>query len=266
MSATPQLQYYSNFAPNSLTAGVSATSTVFPVLYGSYPWDGPFPYFIAIDRGTATQEICLVNGYSTGLEVTRNYDGNGAFPHSNLTSPCIEIVSPASDWQLFNQHTTNPLLDHHLGLMRTDGGRHNLAANHQLGVNISVGPPTSSSPGDVQADGQGSSLSRSDHVHARTDTYQSYLEYLSTTGMIVPLPTGNLFAGSLMCDGGWYNKADYPNLASKIGQGFTPAPIANPGTGSTPFNPVIHFATPTMGEYTNGVLSWFLSTKWAILT
>lgn len=256
---------YSNASPNTLTGAVNSTATVFPVSVTSSPWNGPFPFVIAIDRGLTTQEVCLVTNYNAGLIVTRNYDGNGAYGHSNIATPSIEIISPASDWASFNLHTTDPTRDDHADLMKTDGTRHNQGVNHALGVNIPAGPPTNSSPGDVQQDGTGTSLARADHVHGRTDTYATYLGYLHQVGMIMPLPSGGAPANSLLCNGGWYNQADYSALFAKIGGGFTPAPITNPGTATNPFNPVIHFAVPTMGTYANGTLSWFLGIDWVIL-
>lgn len=258
-------QYYSNTAPNTLTGAVNATVTTFPVSVITAPWNGPFPYVIAIDRGLTTQEVCLVTNYSAGLVVTRNYDGNGAFGHSNTSTPSIEFIAPASDWANFNLHTTDPSRDDHTKLMKSDGTRHNLAANHQLGVNIPTGTPSNSSPGDTQADGTGGGLARADHTHGRTDSYATYLGYLHQVGLILPLPSGSPPANTLLCNGGWYNQADYAALFAKIGGGFTPAPITNPGTATNPFNPVIHFATPTMGTYTNGTLSWLFGTQWVIL-
>lgn len=255
-------QNYSNAVPNTLSTAVNNSIGTFVVGTTGAPWNGPFPYVIAIDRGTTSQEVCLVTNYSSGLVVTRNYDGNGAYGHN--IGATIEFVSPASDWTDFNLHATDSTRDDHLALMRTDGSRHNLAANHALGVSIVTGTPFPSSVGDTQADGSGSALVRADHVHGRTDTWTTYRAALEIAALTLPLPVGSVPTNAVLANGGWYNQADQPALYALLGQNFTPAPIANPGIASNPFNASIHFAVPTIGVYVNSVLQWFMGIQWMI--
>lgn len=259
--------HYANTSPNSLTTpvGASTADTVFDVALTSAPWDGPFPYVICVDRGFATQEVCLVTSYSAGLIVQRNYDGNGIYSHvSGLES--IEIISSAADWQNFSLHSTDSTRDDHTALMKADGTRHNFASNHQIGMNIASGVPTSSNVGDIQSDGNGNALVRADHIHGRIDTYATYSEHIYEPGFITPLSSESLPPNALLCNGGWYNQSEYPLLFAAIGPQYPPAPITNPGWASSPFNPVVHFAVPTMGTYVSGVLQWVYGTQWMIHT
>lgn len=257
---------YSNAADGFLTSNVTQDDTLFPVSISGWP---AAPYEIAVDRGTPIQEICLVTAStSSTLTVVRNYDQQGEYPHS--VDAIVEIVASAIDWADFNLHNTDSTRDDHPSLMLSSGTRHNLATRHTAGQVIPSGPPSSSSLGDLPQAGTFSGVAMGDHQHLRTDTYSSYSSSLLLVGLITPTISGFSDSRFLTCNGGWYNQSSYPLLYSLIANTYPPVTtlypsVSNPGTGSSPYDPAIHFAVPLVGTYVSNVYTGLLGQTWAII-
>jgi hypothetical protein len=262
---------FSNARPTTLLAAVDnqTSTTTLPVNAPSDAWPAP-PYTITIDRGYAYQEVCLVTaatpaGHPTSLTATRNFDGNGIFPHGG--DAVVEISATAGDWKAFNLHNVDQTRDDHPSLMKTDGTRHDLTNRHYMGTSLPTGPPSESGIGDVYQEGSAAYLARADHVHGReADTYTVYTNSMMVPGLVFPVSAAVTDPRFLLCNGGWYQQSAYPRLYAAIGHSFAPVSgIANPGTGIGAYNAAIHFAVPILGQYVNGVMTWnYLGTKWAI--
>lgn len=259
---------YSNQAPTSLTTNISATTSPLPVT--SMTWPLMTPFEIVIDRGNALQEVCLVTAgaTSTSLPVTRNYDGTLGPVGTGIghnTGATVEISATALDWRAFNTHAIDTTRDDHPHLMRSDGTRHNAAARHLMGVSLPGGPPTPSSFGDLQSDGEAASIAYADHVHARTDTYQTYLYYMIRPGMVLPATLAFSNPLFIPCDGRWVNQQDWPILYSQVGN--LHQPMVADANSTSPYNPQVHFALPQMGSWNSNftVFTWLWNIQWVMM-
>src|SRR3954471_17956143 len=96
---------YSNLAPSGVTLvstinSVATTATVSPSLSG-FPTS--FPYKVALDRGTATEELVLVtNAAGASVTIQRAYGSTTAKSHSAGGS--FEHVIDATDADEANSH------------------------------------------------------------------------------------------------------------------------------------------------------------------
>jgi len=90
-------RYYSSIAlPTTLTGGVTNSGTSIAVASTS-GFPGSLPYILALDYGTATEELVLVtNVASLTLTVTRAYDGTAGSSHN--TGAVVRHVSSAIDF------------------------------------------------------------------------------------------------------------------------------------------------------------------------
>ena len=260
---------YANTTPTSLSVDVSPDVDVLPVL--PYTWPSTYPFTVTIDRGNQSQEVCLVtDGTTASLTVVRNYDGAipnvlPGYGYSHLVSAVVEMSATATDFQDFNLHATVTTRDDHPSLMQTDGGRHSLVARHQMGSSLPPGPPLAFPPfgGTWSQPDAASALSHADHVHERSDSWATWLGYMLNPGMVVPVTDAFSDPRFIICDGAWYNQADWPVLWRQIGQQYTGT---HAGTGSSsPFQASIHFSVPLVGNYASGVYTGYLGTPWAIM-
>lgn len=90
-------RYYSSIAlPTTLTGGVTNSGTTIAVASTS-GFPGSLPYILALDYGTATEELVLVTSVaSLTLTVTRAYDGTAGSSHN--TGAVVRHVSSAIDF------------------------------------------------------------------------------------------------------------------------------------------------------------------------
>lgn len=162
--ATVNALNYSDIAvPTSLTAQAGVGDQVLHVVStANYP---PTPFVVALEAGSATQEVCLVQDVSPTalLGVTRSFDGNGAFPHPVFSS--VVHSTTAGDYQNINSHIFSSTVDWHPQYL--DQFRHINPSLHQEGVSLPFGMPSYSFPGDVAAEGLSPYTSPADHVHGR---------------------------------------------------------------------------------------------------
>ena len=98
------IRYYTSTAvPQSIlnTGGINATATAIQVSStATYP--SSFPFTLALDRGTSSQEVVLCTGTSGGnvFNVTRGYDGTTGVSHNQGAS--VEHSSSAIDYREAN--------------------------------------------------------------------------------------------------------------------------------------------------------------------
>lgn len=257
---------FSNAPFTLLASDIDHQQTSIPIEVPAVPWPSP-SYTVTIDRGYPYQEVILVQGAPTGFlnPVVRNYDGNGAYPHT--ANAVVEISATAGDWKNFNLHNTDSSRDDHPSLMQSDGNRHDEANRHYMGTSLPDGEPTNSAFGDTYDPGSEDYLVRADHRHGREDGWDDYTAAMLRPGLVFPVKSSVEDPRFLPCDGGWYNKNEYPLLFGVIGNAFPPVQgLSNPGTGASPYNPILHFAVPLLGQYTGGSISWnYLNTKWVIM-
>jgi hypothetical protein len=90
-------RYYSSIAlPTTLTGGVTNSGTSIAVASTS-GFPGSLPFILALDYGTATEELVLVTSVaSLTLTVTRAYDGTAGSSHN--TGAVVRHVSSAIDF------------------------------------------------------------------------------------------------------------------------------------------------------------------------
>lgn len=90
-------RYYSSIAlPTTLTGGVTNSGTSIAVASTS-GFPGSLPYILALDYGTATEELVLVTSVaSLTLTVTRAFDGTAGSSHN--TGAVVRHVSSAIDF------------------------------------------------------------------------------------------------------------------------------------------------------------------------
>ena len=217
-------RYFNNVIATALSAGVSATVVNLPVVLSTgFP---AFPFTIAIDKGTSSQEVCLVTALAgSEFVVERGYDNLGhGVVHS--AGAIVEMAAVANDFVEANEHGLDITSDHSQYL-DSAGVRHDLNSLHQFGVSLATAVPTNSYAGDVATAGSGP-VSRADHVHGRDE-------------IVIPLNVGLLFylVGGEIIDGIRYNYvippgvwfpcngamvaiSDYPELYDVIGQDYAP--------------------------------------------
>lgn len=140
----------------------------------------PAPFVVGIDRGTASQELCLVNQVAgSTFYVTRGYSplkavtGEVSEPLSHDANAIVELMMSAQDFYDANYHQTSPFLDLHPQYLGADGTRHDDPAKHLIGESLATGLPTDSVPGDVATAGSGN-VATSDHVHGRESTSEVF--------------------------------------------------------------------------------------------
>jgi hypothetical protein len=96
------IRKFSNISPPvALTAAVTSGATSLPV--GSTSGYPVAPFTIGLDRGTPTEEVCLVNSLTaTSFNVTRGFDGTSAVAH--VAAAPVEHVVAALDYVEANAH------------------------------------------------------------------------------------------------------------------------------------------------------------------
>jgi hypothetical protein len=161
---------YSGSAPatvlqTAMTASTPAAGGTINVSAGTgtnYPDGSVGPFFIVIDRGTATEEKVLISTRSADtLTISaRGADGTTAASHTSGTA-VVEHVITKTDLDEANAHVSLTTQDDHTQYLRTDGSR------VLTGVATIAAAPGTSAIGDTAAKGTGPTLALSDHRHGR---------------------------------------------------------------------------------------------------
>lgn len=147
----------------TLSIGIDATA--------GWPTGGANGKFYAtIGRGQAGEERILVQARSGGTLTIASAGDRGVDDTSAAGWPGgTEIIHgpAADDFDEANQHLNDTAQDHHTQYMRADGTRHDLTARHPAGTVVpTAAPVTAITPDAAAAEGAGTTLARSTHIHA----------------------------------------------------------------------------------------------------
>lgn len=150
------------------------------------------PFVVVVGRGGPTEEkiLCLSRSGTT-LSVSgsgRGYDGTA--PQAHAAGEPLILYIAAVEFDQLNAHGALPALDEHTQYMLANGGRHDLAARHLIGVTLPTsGAITNSAPGDTALKGVSTVCSRADHLHGREaagylhDSRQHWFGAVGTLGL-----------------------------------------------------------------------------------
>lgn len=150
-----------------LSSNINAAATSFSINNAAgWPTGGANGSFIVtLDPGLATEERILVGSRSgtTLNSVTRGIDDTSAVDHAAGSDGTVIHSDSAMDNNEANRHINDTTIDEHTQYMRTDGTRHDLTARHSAGSVVPTAAPVAIGTG--LAEGAGTSLARSTHVH-----------------------------------------------------------------------------------------------------
>lgn len=107
----PQRQYANTAQPTSLTGSIDNAATTLPVASTTgYP--SP-PFLVAIERGTANEEVVLVQSKTANAfaNCIRGYDSTVAATHA--AGKAVEHTTAAVDYREMSDHIYNTALDQH---------------------------------------------------------------------------------------------------------------------------------------------------------
>lgn len=122
-------------------------------------------FTVILNPGESTEEHILVGSRSANTlsGITRGYDDTVAAIHSAGADGTVILGSVAVDFNEANRHINDITLDEHTQYMRANGTRHDLTARHPAGTVIPTATPVAI--GTALAEGAGTNLARSTHVH-----------------------------------------------------------------------------------------------------
>jgi microcystin-dependent protein len=113
----PQRNYANTAQPTSLTGVVDNAAVTLPVASTTgYP--SP-PFLVAIERGTANEEVVLVQGKTSNAltNCLRGYDSTVAVAHAS--GKAVEHTTAAMDYRESSEHIYNTALDQHPQYLNT---------------------------------------------------------------------------------------------------------------------------------------------------
>lgn len=126
-------------------------------------------FYCTIGRGLAGEEQILVQSRSGGtLTVASTGDRGVDDTTAGIWAAGTEITHgpAADDFDEANQHINDAAQDHHTQYMKADGTRHDLTARHPAGTVVpTAAPVTAITPDAAGAEGAGTTLARSTHIH-----------------------------------------------------------------------------------------------------
>jgi hypothetical protein len=111
MTTAARRYYSANAVDNTVASSITSTST--SVILSSSPvgYPGSYPFVIALDYNTASEELVLVTGASgTTLTITRGYNGSSATSHA--TGAVVRHVLVAQDMTDFQDHAASSTVVH----------------------------------------------------------------------------------------------------------------------------------------------------------
>lgn len=165
----PRREFKGAAIPTRLTTGIGAGDTSFNINDNSgWPTGGANgAFYVTLDPDTADEERVLVGAQAGGLctGVVRAQDNTTAKSHAAGANGSAIHSSAAVDYDEANRHIFVTTDDNHTQYMKTDGTRHDLTARHPAGTVIPTAAPTNLTVGAVAAEGAGTTLARSTHVH-----------------------------------------------------------------------------------------------------
>jgi microcystin-dependent protein len=128
--------YSNTAAPTSLSSAIISTTTSFSVAsLAGYP--SSVPFVIALERGTANEELCLVTAVASNtVTVTRGYGGTQAVGHAQGVA--VEHVASAEDYDDANAHIWVNTRDDHPQYL--NASRHNALSHASVVAPMNLMP------------------------------------------------------------------------------------------------------------------------------
>lgn len=116
-------KYQNNVQPTSLSSSTTSSATTLNV--SSTAGFPAVPFTVGVDRGTASEEVCLVSAVTpTTMTVTRGFDGTTGVSHNSAAA--VEHCVCALDYREANSHIEDDTRDDHSQYLtlttRTGGG------------------------------------------------------------------------------------------------------------------------------------------------
>jgi hypothetical protein len=111
MTTAVRRYYSANAVDNTVASSITSSSTT--VILSSSPvgYPGSYPFVVALDYNTASEELVLVTGASgTTLTITRGYNGSSATTHA--TGAVVRHVLVAQDMTDFQDHAASSTIVH----------------------------------------------------------------------------------------------------------------------------------------------------------
>ena len=195
------IRYYTSTAvPQSIlnTGGINATATAIQVSStATYP--SSFPFTLALDRGTSSQEVVLCTSTTGGdvFNVTRGYDGTTAVSHNQGAS--VEHTASAIDYREANTFVN---LLQNVGdlLVGTGSGNHEAYSIPSVTV------------GGYAVNTNGFVLTQ-DSTQAGGVSWQPAVP----AGVVAHTASGSAPSGWLVANGASVSASTYPELFAAIG-------------------------------------------------
>lgn len=206
-------RYYSNNAPQQqLSSNITSTQTTLAVSGSFSGWPSSFPYFAAIELGTANMEIVSVtNVVGTTATIVRGQDGTSGVTHA--AGATIDQVIVRQDMDEANSH------------VNSTSGVHGVTGNlvgdsdAQTLTNKTLDSPTTTGT---------ATLSGTENVTGTIDVTGGTAKGFVPSGCILPSLSIAAPAGWLLCIGQTVSRVTYPDLLGAITWTFT----ANVTSGS----------------------------------
>ena len=111
MTTATRRYYSANAVDNTVASSITSSSTSVTLSSAPIGYPGSYPFVVALDYNTASEELVLVTGAS-GLifNITRGYNGSSATSHA--TGAVVRHVLVAQDMTDFQDHVASSTVVH----------------------------------------------------------------------------------------------------------------------------------------------------------
>jgi len=111
MTTATRRYYSANAVDNTVASSITSSSTSVTLSSSPIGYPGSYPFVVALDYNTASEELVLVTGASgTTLTITRGYNGSSATSHA--TGAVVRHVLVAQDMTDFQDHAASSTVVH----------------------------------------------------------------------------------------------------------------------------------------------------------
>ena len=111
MTTATRRYYSANAVDNTVASSITSSSTSVTLSSSPIGYPGSYPFVVALDYNTASEELVLVTGASgTTLTITRGYNGSSATSHA--TGAVVRHVLVAQDMTDFQDHVASSTVVH----------------------------------------------------------------------------------------------------------------------------------------------------------
>jgi len=111
MTTATRRYYSANAVDNTVASSITSSSTSVTLSSSPIGYPGSYPFVVALDYNTASEELVLVTGASgTTLTITRGYNGSSATSHA--VGAVVRHVLVAQDMTDFQDHAASSTIVH----------------------------------------------------------------------------------------------------------------------------------------------------------